>query len=69
MNIPTRKYQVLIQNTIIMDDSLIIEGSVAKYYSTKPRIEITIEYADRYDSRYNEKSVTNRKQYKKIKRG
>lgn len=62
-----KTYSDMIQNTIIMDDSLIIEGSVSKYYSIKPRIEITIEYADRYDSKYNEKSVTKRKQYKKIK--
>lgn len=64
-----KTYSDMIQNTIIMDDSLIIEGSVSKYYSIKPRIEITIEYADRYDSKYNEKSVIKRKQYKKIKRG
>lgn len=64
-----KTYSDMIQNTIIMDDSLIIEGSVSKYYSIKPRIEITIEYADRYDSKYNEKSVTKRKQYNKIKRG
>lgn len=59
-----KTYSDMVQNSIILDDSLIIEGSVSKYYSIKPRIEITIEYADRYDSKFNKKSITNRKQYK-----
>lgn len=58
-----KTYSDMIQNTIIMDDSLIIEGCVRKFYSSKPRIEITIEYADRYDSKYNMKNITRRKQY------
>lgn len=58
-----KTYSDMIQNTIIMDDSLIIEGMVRKYYSSKPRIELTIEYADRYDSKYNMKNITRRKQY------
>ena len=58
-----KTYSDMIQNTIIMDDSIIVESQVRKYYSTKPRIEITIEYADRYDSKYNERNITRRKQY------
>ena len=58
-----KTYSDMIQNTIIMDDSIIVESQVRKYYSTKPRIEITIEYADRYDSKYNERNITKRKQY------
>ena len=58
-----KTYSDMIQNTIIMDDSLIIEGVVRKFYSAKPRIELTIEYADRYDSKYNMKNITKRKQY------
>lgn len=58
-----KTYSDMIQNTIIMDDSLIIEGNVRKFYSGKPRIELTIEYADRYDSKYNMKNITRRKQY------
>lgn len=58
-----KTYSDMIQNTIIMDDSLIVDAMVSKYYSTKPRIEITVEYADRYDSNYNMKNITKRKQY------
>lgn len=58
-----KTYSDMIQNTIIMDDSIIVDAQVHKFYSTKPRIEITIEYADRYDSNYNKKIITKRKQY------
>lgn len=58
-----KTYSDMIQNTIIMDDSLIIDAQVRKFYSSKPRIELTIEYADRYDSKYNMKNITKRKQY------
>ena len=59
-----KTYSDMIQNTIILDDSLIIDAGVSKYYSTKPRVEITIMYADRYDSKYNEKCIKNKKIYK-----
>ena len=59
-----KTYSDMVQNTIILDDSLIIEGKVTKYYSIKPRIEITILFADRYDCKFNEKSIKNRKIYK-----
>lgn len=58
-----KTYSDMIQNTIIMDDSLIIDSTVRKFYSSKPRIELVIEYADRYDSKYNMKIITKRKQY------
>ena len=58
-----KTYSDMIQNTIIMDDSLIVESHVRKFYSAKPRIELTVEYADRYDSKYNMKNITKRKQY------
>ena len=58
-----KTYSDMIQNTIIMDDSLIIDSTVRKFYSSKPRIELVIEYADRYDSKYNMKNITKRKQY------
>ena len=58
-----KTYSDMIQNIIIMDDSLIIDSTVRKFYSSKPRIELVIEYADRYDSKYNMKKITKRKQY------
>lgn len=48
-----KTYSDMIQGLLLFDDSLIIEGVSKKYYSTKPRIEIHIEYMEEYDSIYN----------------
>lgn len=52
-----KTYSDMIQGTLLFDDSLIIEGSSKKFYSTKPRIEIRIEYMKKYDSLYNEQKM------------
>lgn len=52
-----KTYSDMIQGTLLFDDSLIIEGSSKKFYSTKPRIEIKIEYMKNYDSIYNEQKM------------
>lgn len=52
-----KTYSDMIQDTLLYDDSLIIEGVSKKFYSTKPRIEIHIEYMNEYDSLYNEKKI------------
>ena len=39
------------------DDSLVVEGVSRKWYSVKPRIEITIEYMCDYDSDFNKKKI------------
>lgn len=50
-----KTYTDMIQGTLLYDDSLIIEGTSKKYYSSKPRIEIKIEYMTEHDSEYNRK--------------
>lgn len=52
-----KTYSDMIQGTLLFDDSLIIEGVSKKYYSFKPRIEITIQYMTEFDSMYNEKKI------------
>lgn len=52
-----KTYSDMIQNNILLDDSLIIDGRVTKYYSIKPRIEITLEYMTQYDCKYNKNKV------------
>ena len=47
----------MIQNTLIYDDSLIIEGISKKFYSIKPRIEITIKYMEDFDCLFNRKKI------------
>lgn len=52
-----KTYSDMIQDSLIFDDYLIIEGTSKKYYSIKPRIEISIEYMTDYDCAFNEKKI------------
>lgn len=52
-----KTYSDMIQATLLYDDSLIIEGVSKKFYSAKPRIEISIKYMEGFDSVYNEKKM------------
>jgi Holliday junction resolvase RusA-like endonuclease len=48
-----KAYCDMIIGYLIYDDSQIIEGSSSKFYSSKPRIEIELEYMDDYDCAFN----------------
>lgn len=52
-----KTYCDMIQQTLLYDDSLIIEGSLSKYYSILPRIEIHIEYASGFDCLFNQNKI------------
>lgn len=52
-----KTYCDMIQGTLLYDDALIVEGSLLKRYSTKPRIEITISYLSEFDSSWNERKI------------
>ena len=52
-----KTYSDMIQEIVMTDDALIVEGISRKYYSCKPRIEIIIEYMDEIDSDYNKKKT------------
>jgi Holliday junction resolvase RusA-like endonuclease len=54
-------YCDMIQDILLYDDSLIIEGSSKKFYSVKPRIEVYIEYMNDYDCDFNRNKI-NRKE-------
>ena len=56
-----KAYCDMIQDSLLYDDSLIIEGTSKKYYSVKPRIEITISYMEDFDSQFNKKKIFNQK--------
>lgn len=54
-----KTYSDMIQKHLIADDSLIYKGTVEKLYSFKPRIEITIRFAEDFDSKFNKnKKIT-----------
>lgn len=52
-----KTYSDMIQEQLILDDSLIIEGVSKKFYSIKPRIEITIQYMRSFDCAYNSNKI------------
>lgn len=58
-----KTYSDMIQKHLLLDDCLIIDGRVRKYYSFKPRIEIHIEYMRNYDCKFNKKKVESWKSY------
>lgn len=55
-----KAYCDMIQGYLLDDDSLIIEGISKKYYSIKPRVEISIEWMESHDSKFNETKLNNR---------
>lgn len=59
-----KTYSDMIQKHLILEDSNIIDGRVQKFYSIRPRIEIHIEYMDKYDSKYNKRRIESRKEYR-----
>lgn len=61
-----KTYSDAIQEILILNDNLIIEGLVTKKYALKPRVEIIIKYQLDYDSNFNRRKVEGTKSYKNI---
>lgn len=57
-----KTYSDMITGTLLVDDSVIVDGYSSKYYSWKPRIEITLEYMVDFDSKFNYKKIFERKE-------
>lgn len=58
-----KTYSDMIQKTLLLEDSLICEGTTRKFYSIKPRIEIRLEFMTKYDSKFNKRKIENWKTY------
>jgi Holliday junction resolvase RusA-like endonuclease len=52
-----KTYSDMVQKHLILNDSLIYDGRVTKFYSIKPRVEIYIEYLNDYGSDYNRRKI------------
>ena len=52
-----KAYCDMCQGFLLYDDSLVVEGVSKKFYSVKPRIEITLEYMEDYDCEFNKKKI------------
>ena len=61
-----KTYSDAIQQTLIINDNIIISGTSEKYYCLKPRVDLTIEYQVDYDSKYNKRKIESSKMYKKL---
>ncbi len=61
-----KTYSDMIQKHLLVDDSIIIDGRVRKFYSFKPRVEICISFMDRYDSKYNKRKIESWNTYKEL---
>ena len=61
-----KTYSDMTQGTLLFDDALIIEGISRKWYSCKPRIEITFKYMEEYDSEYNRKRIFKAERHKTL---
>lgn len=55
-----KTYCDMMNGILISDDSIITKGTLEKFYSIKPRIEIELLYTNGYDCKYNENKFKNR---------
>ena len=61
-----KTYCDMIQHGLLLNDNLIFSGKCEKYYSIKPRVEITISFADDFDCKYNKNKIEKSKSYKDL---
>lgn len=59
-----KTYCDMLEGILLLNDNIICDGNVKKYFSLKPRVEIYIKYQDHFDSRYNERKIKSSKTYK-----
>lgn len=52
-----KKYSDMTNENLWLDDRLVIKGTVEKYYSVLPRIEITIDYLNKCTNRHEAASI------------
>ena len=56
-----KAYCDMLLRTVILDDDLIASAEFNKYFSIKPRVELSILYTNGYTSEYAYKTITKRK--------
>lgn len=59
-----KKYSDMFNSNVWLDDTLVIDGSIHRYYSVLPRIEIKIRYLNMVYNRHQYSSIVNRTDYK-----
>lgn len=61
-----KTYSDAIQQILILNDNIIVDGRVVKKYCIKPRVDLILEYQDGYDSKYNKRKIESTVNYKKF---
>lgn len=59
-----KKYSDMFNHNIWLDDTLVVDGHIHKYYSILPRLEIDLRYLNMVYNRYQYNSIINRSDYK-----
>lgn len=55
-----KKYSDMFNSNLWLDDTLVVDGTIRKFYSILPRVEITIRYLNMLHNKYQYKSVNNK---------
>ena len=58
-----KKYSDMFNANVWLDDTLVIDGSIHRYYSVLPRIEIRLRYLNMVYNRYQYNSIIKRTDY------
>ena len=58
-----KKYSDMFNKNVWLDDTLVIDGSVHKYYSVLPRVEIRIKYLNMLYNKHQYSAIINRVDY------
>lgn len=59
-------YTDMQKNNIVVDDDIFWSGTINKFYSVVPRVEIHIRYIEKHESKYIYKKLKNRKTIKEL---
>lgn len=59
-----KTYCDAVQNTLIINDNIIYKGTCERFYSIKPKVDLTFTYQDRFDSKFNERKIKSSISYK-----
>jgi len=61
-----KAYSDMLQGILLINDNIIQIGTVEKYFSIKPRVELFLEYQDGFDCKFNKRKVENSTAYKNL---
>lgn len=62
-----KTYSDMVQKHLLQEDSLVYDARVRKFYSFRPRVEITMEYDTKYDCKHSKRTVEKWKTYNEEK--